>query len=320
MPCFFVFSCSNNLSGVNVTESNLSKPSLQANSNDKSKKFLSLKSIGEVANFNQDAYLIAFSDVLTSVNNGSLSSGFFHFINYGEAQGRLLNAQYIQAKNAINNGFNEQAYLIAFPDVKYAVDNGLYGLTRGYDHYINTGMAENRLSQAAYIQAKPRVLEFDEAAYLTAFSDVGITINNRDYDNGYAHYLNKGIYEGRLNNVRYSTAKYGYDEIAYVTAFPDIKLAVTNGSIPNGHAHFLTIGRSEGRLLNPAYSQAKTAIANGFNEQDYLIAFSDIRNAVNNGSLASAYAHYKDTGINEGRLNDPGYLFEHRRLKGRIRP
>jgi hypothetical protein len=52
-----------------------------------------------------------------------------------------------------------------------------------------------------------------------------------------------------------------------------------------------------------------------FNEQAYLRAFRDIKDAVNAGHYANGYEHYDRYGRNESRLQSPQYIIELKRIK-----
>ena len=106
--------------------------------------------------FNEEAYLLAFDDIKYAVKNGNLSSGYQHYLISGRNEGRLNTQSYIYAKQAINDGFNEEAYLLAFDDIKYAVKNG--NLSSGYQHYLWSGKSEARLTRQDYIQALAFIL------------------------------------------------------------------------------------------------------------------------------------------------------------------
>jgi len=55
----------------------------------------------------------------------------------------------------MSDGFNEDAYLAAFPDIANAVKSG--ALSSGFAHYLSFGKTEGQLSWTIYITARNAV-------------------------------------------------------------------------------------------------------------------------------------------------------------------
>jgi hypothetical protein len=81
------------------------------------------------------------------------------------------------------NDFDEEFYLIAYPDVAAAVRRGQ--VRSGCDHYLKFGRFEGRL---------PR---FSESSYLSKNPDVANAVRRGQYKSGYDHWLKYGRYENR---------------------------------------------------------------------------------------------------------------------------
>ena len=117
-------------------------------------------------------------------------------------------------------GFDEAAYLEAYPDVAAAVQSGVW--TSALHHYRVHGVRENRLADQRYIRVAsgptatgltgvqfdaPR--DFDEAAYLTAFPDIAAGIKSGAWTSALHHYRVFGAPENRLTDTRYVRAATG---------------------------------------------------------------------------------------------------------------
>jgi hypothetical protein len=99
--------------------------------------------------FNEEAYLNAFKDVADAVKAGTFASGEDHYNKFGKDEKRLDRPEYIAA---FREGFNEEAYLKAFPDVADNVKSGPF--LSGMQHYLQFGKTEKRLERPEYIKAK----------------------------------------------------------------------------------------------------------------------------------------------------------------------
>lgn len=62
----------------------------------------------------------------------------------------------------VSHQFNEEAYLLAFPDVANTIKNpnNIYGLKSGYEHYMSAGKNEGRLTRTEYIKVKQIINSF----------------------------------------------------------------------------------------------------------------------------------------------------------------
>jgi len=153
--------------------------------------------------FNEQAYLALYPDVRAALGLPGVASGYDHFINFGQREGRL--GTFEQPKV-----FNEQAYLAANPDVARAI--GQPGVESGLAHYQNFGQKEGR--QGFFVEPPPPQpvqdeRKFDQAAYLAANPDVAQQIGLPGVESAFQHYENYGKNEGRQASfdVPESTAK-----------------------------------------------------------------------------------------------------------------
>ncbi len=86
--------------------------------------------------FNEEAYLAANKDVAEAVKNGTMESGLFHYIHFGNKENRSLNT------NREKIQFDEAGYLTRNKDVAAAVKSGQFA--SGLEHYMMFGQKEGR--------------------------------------------------------------------------------------------------------------------------------------------------------------------------------
>lgn len=212
--------------------------------------------------FDETYYLSNNPDVQTVVSNGQYSSGYEHYINFGQFEGRNPSTLY-----------NENYYLTSNSDVANAVATG--GFQNGFQHYITFGQLERR---------NPSSL-FNELDYLTSNPDVVSSIAVDEFQSGFEHYLRYGLDENRLPLLSL------YNEDYYLTSYPDVANGVAAGSFIDGFDHYLQFGQGEKR--NPSSL---------FNENQYLATYPDVNNAVAAGIFQSGFQHYVLYGRAEERL------------------
>lgn len=122
--------------------------------------------------FDESYYLAYNTDVAAAVAGGTFSSGFEHFVLYGQYEGR-------------RSSFDENQYRTLYPDVAAAVTAGYF--SSGLDHYIRYGRAEGRQSCPLFV----------ESAYLAKYPDVAAAVKAHAFASGFEHYVLYGQYEGR---------------------------------------------------------------------------------------------------------------------------
>jgi hypothetical protein len=258
---------------------------------------------------------ISYSIVLTIINLSSACSipnnSIDNISNKSELSNKNNKFQVKGVSNQTSDGYNETAYLLAFPDIASAVSSG--SLANGYAHYNPYGKNEGRLSNPNYITAKNSVIYegFDPKTYLNTFQDLKNAFGSNNYAAAYTHYLDYGKNEGRLSNPGYiaEKLKMDFNEKAYLLAFPTVKQAIREGQFVNAYDHFILVGNSQSLLNNPTYISILNDMKNNnYNEEAYLLAFPDIASAVSNGIIPNGYAHYNPYGKNEGRLSNQNYI------------
>ena len=284
--------------------------------------------------YNEDSYLLAFPDIMSAVRSGALRSGLQHYLLSGKNEGRLNLDAYKNVskalKKAMSEGFNETAYMYSFPDVLDTINNGYlqngqrYYIINGLQHYLMFGKDEGRINsrpyQYVYADFRNAINQsFNETAYMIVNQDV----YNSDWVSGLQHFVLVGKNEGRLDLPEYinkkneiiNAQKSGYDEETYLIAFPSVGLSVKcerlrkNGlTLPSdcdgisllkyGIQDYLLPG-NQNKLTEISYTNAKIAVqqaySDGFNEQAYQIAFSDVRGWLLNGTYGSGLEHYLGT-------------------------
>ena len=89
---------------------------------------------------------------------------------------------------------------------------------------------------------------FDEEWYLKNNKDVKAAMDDGQVSNALGHYLNIGIYEGRL------PCSVLIDEEDYLTRHSDVAAAVESGGFESAAHHFYSTGFGEGRFFRLADS------------------------------------------------------------------
>ena len=167
--------------------------------------------------------------------------------------------------------FNENYYLLKYPDVKAAVDAKIFN--SGLEHFKLAGLAEGRVEISPY---------YFEQTYLQKYPDVAQAVNSGFFKTGVEHFLNYGFDEGR------SPISSELEQL-YLQKYPDVAQAVAAGLIPSAYNHFFNYGLIEGR--SPTF----------FNDQYYLAVYPDIAQAVKDGYFQSGFDHFWQYGQREER-------------------
>ncbi len=93
--------------------------------------------------FNENSYLTQNPEVASLVASGELRSGLEHFTRFGQFEERSAGAS---EQSSIPLRFDENYYLNQNPDVSEAVEAGVF--SSGFDHYIQVGQFQSRLTSA----------------------------------------------------------------------------------------------------------------------------------------------------------------------------
>ncbi len=182
--------------------------------------------------YDETYYLAQNPDVLAAVAQGSLSSGFEHFLTSGWLEGRDP-----------SNFYDEKLYLSLNADVKAAVQAGIF--SSGLQHYLLNGHIENRTAS----------ILFDPNDYLLSNPDVKAAVDAGVFQSGFDHMLEAGADEGRVNALL-------FEESTYLAQNQDVANAVAAGQVASGFDHFAAIGQREGRTAGSLFSEAAYLGAN----------------------------------------------------------
>ncbi|HEY9736769.1 MAG TPA: choice-of-anchor I family protein, partial [Trichocoleus sp.] len=211
--------------------------------------------------FDETYYLGQNPDVFQAVSSGVLRSGYDHFAQFGQFEGRDPSLF-----------FDEDFYLANNPDVGAALGADVF--SSGFQHFAQFGHLEGRSGSGV----------FSEADYLTGNPDVAAAVSAGVFGSGFEHYAEFGIREGRGPAVAL------YNEAFYLGQNPDVAAAVQAGIFADGFEHFLSFGSAEGRDPSALFS-----------ESAYLASNPDVAAAVDSEILPSGFAHYAFFGRPEGR-------------------
>jgi hypothetical protein len=171
--------------------------------------------------FDESFYLARNPDVATAVARKELASGFEHFRQFGDREGRDPSIW-----------FSNRNYLSRYPDVASAIAQGSIG--SALEHFLNYGQFEGR---------SPISL-FNSQYYLSKYSDIAQAVQSGRLSSGFEHFFRYGHHEGRNPSTL-------FDNRYYLSRYPDIAQAIAVGRFRDGFEHFLTFGQEEKRMGTP---------------------------------------------------------------------
>jgi hypothetical protein len=229
--------------------------------NDGTKVLVATKTlISQNSLFDEHYYLEMNPDVAAAVNDGEFATGYDHYIEYGQHEGRSPSPYW-----------DEAWYLQENPDVAAAVKAGT--VSSGFMQYYLYGQYENRGG----------LLYFNASYYLENNADVAAAVKDGTITSAFEHFVLYGQYEGRSPMLYFSSSVYDadnedilpyvtgetfssnfeqfveygqyedriasdyYDERIYLADNPDVAAAVAAGEFPDGFQHWLMYGQYEGR-------------------------------------------------------------------------
>jgi uncharacterized repeat protein (TIGR03803 family) len=176
--------------------------------------------------FDEHYYLATNPDVASAVAAGAFATGYDHYIQYGQFEGRSPSPYW-----------NEAWYLQQNPDVAAAVK--AKAVTSGFMHYYLYGQYQGRQG----------LLYFNSAYYLATYPDVASAVSAKTIASAYTHYVDYGEYEGRSPMLYFSSSYYDSHN-------SDILAAVTGEPLTSDFEQFVEYGQLEGRVASPFYNEA----------------------------------------------------------------
>lgn len=180
---------------------------------------LTFDRVTDTANFDEGRYLALNPDVADAVAAGSLTSGYVHYLAFGQDEGRTVGSSY---------NFDEAFYLDTNPAVEAAISAGVFA--SGEAHFELFGKSEGR---------DPNAL-FDAGYYLEQNPDVAAGAASGDFSYAYDHFEAFGGTEGRDPSAVFDSARYRAEN-------PDVADAGVNPL-----EHYLSYGLYEGRAAYAA--------------------------------------------------------------------
>ena len=171
--------------------------------------------------FDEQYYLASYPWVKPAIDAGVIKSGLEHFQKYGQAGGLTKISRY----------FDESTYLDGNRDIAPFVrtpNNPNAPFATGLDHFIQQG----------YEQGRTRVSpDYDEAFYIANNRDLQPFIQNGTFKNGYQHFIQFGIKDGRFGT--------SFFEPDYLQKNRDIVPFVNSGALKTGREHYFNFGGND---------------------------------------------------------------------------
>ncbi len=165
--------------------------------------------------------------------------------------------------------FDEDWYLWFYPDVRAAIEEGLW--EDAFEHYLEQGFGEWRNPNAT----------FDEHWYRMRHVAVNEAVGAGAFSCGYDHLLRTGAEE------RYPPSPF-FDPGWYLDTNSDVEAAIESGEFRSAYHHFTVIGILEGREPGPDFDRC------------YLEDNPEARAAIEAGRFAGPFHHYMYYGILNG--------------------
>jgi hypothetical protein len=168
--------------------------------------------------FDEQYYLASYPWVKPAIDAGVIKSGLEHFQKYGQAGGLTKISRY----------FDESTYLDGNRDIAPFVrtpNNPNAPFATGLDHFIQQGYEQGRS------QVSP---DYDEAFYIANNRDLQPFIQNGTFKNGYQHFIQFGIKDGRFGT--------SFFESDYLQKYRDIVPFVNSGALKTGREHYFKFG------------------------------------------------------------------------------
>jgi hypothetical protein len=176
--------------------------------------------------FDEHYYLATNPDVAAAVAKGEFATGYDHYIEFGQYEGRSPSPYW-----------DESWYLQENPDVAAAVK--AHTVSSGFMQYYLYGQYENRQG----------LLYFNSSYYLSLYPDVAAAVKAGTVTSAFEHYMLYGQYEGRSPMLYFSSA-------VYDAVNPDILPYVTGEPVTSNFAQFVDYGQYEGRIASDFYNEA----------------------------------------------------------------
>lgn len=181
--------------------------------------------------FDGSYYVNKYPDVKAAVGT-DLWMAFYHFLNYGMAEGRQGKAT-----------FDVNSYRNQYADLRAAFGNDLKSY---YMHYIANGKKEGRAGTGCKtLQGAVTVYNgvdysavFDYNYYISNNGDIKAAFGNDDVA-VLAHFVNYGMSEGRRVSEE-------FDVNVYKRNYSDLRSAFGN-DLKSYYIHYMTNGKAEGR-------------------------------------------------------------------------
>lgn len=212
-------------------------------------------------------------DVENGIRMGVFDSGFQHYCETGH-RGRSCHWL-----------FSESEYFCLNPDLTPALVREM-GYSNGYDHYLEKGQLERRVSTPFFVPDILRAALFQQRVPL---------------DSGMGEFTRLTLSQD-LNTFRCS---WYFDPVWYLAQYEDVAGKIESGEYVSPLHHYLS-------NETPTH-YSPNAI---FSERAYLERYSDVNDQVRARSLRNGYDHFVRYGLFEGRSPAEGISLPRTRLTG----
>ena len=247
--------------------------------------------------FNAEYYSSSNQDVLNAFGNDG-SKAYQHFLSKGVYEGRRG-----------SGSFDVVSYYNEYPDLRAAFGTDIW---KYYDHYLRCGQREGRhASGCSGLVGAPTAsggtdysAVYDPAFYLGSNPDLQAAFSKSygqvvltDYRALLAHFLSRGMAEGRVSSP-------AFDLASYYNANEDVRAAY-GMDLRSYYLHYIKWGRREGRACTGVGSLTSWQHVSG--GTDYSPVYDGAYYFSSNPDLQMAFSRE----VGGGTIVDDGALFSH---------
>lgn len=227
-----------------------------------------------------------------------------HYLFFGHKENRFQNIQEKEEYEKLKrDNFDTEYYISNYEDLQSIEDDNFNFIL----HYIRSGKHENRI----YKNEKAKYdTVIDLESYLSANPDIEKMIADSVFKSAKEHFQKTGYTELQEGKRRLGLEFPYYNQEQYLDLNTDVADSIDSGNPHSAFDHFLTYGhiefQTQKRRLGGHYpftltDDLKKELQAVFDEEKYIESNSDIKEALEKGSIESGWEHFINNGIWEIR-------------------
>ena len=254
-----------------------------------------------IQSFDEEAYLDVNLDVRQAVENGD----FPDLETYLEQFGLSRIAQGKSKFHKDLDPFNEVSYLERFPEVNDLIARGEY--VSAFDHFSQIGysillqqMEDERTAEETQTlppETQRPIKGFDDAAYLSANTDVRDALLNGDFPSVDAYLEQFGLKRIKRGKCKFHKGFVPFRASEYLERFKDVVSLINEGKYKDAFDHFCAEGYQE-IIEGQKEWEIENVEAEHFDPEFYRTYYNDITTLMSDKKMI---VHWEQFGKKEGR-------------------